>query len=311
MAGYWIKFYTEFNNDPKIGMLPRDAQLLFVKLLLVAAENDKEGNVPTTSEIAWMLREQIDWVETNIAHLVSIHIVDKNQDGTYKITNYKKRQSKFDDKERQREHRRKNNQVDMPLTDMSQTCHEPVTDVSQEINSRYVERKKEREDKKEREEREIIPQIVENDNSSPAPILANSFSQTGDAFYTRVWSTVTGMVAIPGGELPKVLAALDALRSLYPKESDLVDYLKKYYEDWKARKRKDGSPYSRVNCAWVYDLAVAGEPVKADVVNQPTAKPDPNCPICHGIGLVHKELDRSDPHFGKLSQCECVKVREK
>ena len=32
---------------------------------------------------------------------------------------------------------------------------------------------------------------------------------------------------------------------------------------------------------------------------------DPNCPICHGVGFVRRDLPVSDPDFGKLAVCTC------
>ena len=165
-------------------------------------------------------------------------------------------------------------------------------------------------DEKSRDERSReIPTEPEQktDAAAPAPLVVNSF-QTGDPFYLRVWSRVTGMAAIPGGEIEKVLNALDGLRGQYPNENQLVAYLQRYYDDWQKRKRKDGRPYSRSNCAWVYDLAVAGDPVKADLDHVQLARADPNCPICLGNGWVRSDIDDiHDPKFGKMIQCSCVK----
>lgn len=143
--------------------------------------------------------------------------------------------------------------------------------------------------------------------AAPAPLVMNSF-QTGDPFYIRVWSRVTGMAAIPGGEIEKVLNALEGLRGQYPNEDQLVAYLQRYYDDWQKRKRKDGRSYSRSNCAWVYDLAVAGDPVKDDLDHVQLARADPNCPICLGNGWVRSDIDDiHDPKFGKMIRCTCVK----
>lgn len=144
------------------------------------------------------------------------------------------------------------------------------------------------------------------ENHSPAPI---SINQTGDSFTTTVFSTVTGMTAIPGGDLPKVLPAIDALRAKYPTVDKLTAYLTPYYQYWQTKKTKDGRPFSKSNCAWLYDWAVAGDPLPTDK-KPPNAKPDPDCPVCGGMGLYRKDLDVHDPNFGKLTKCECVKVRE-
>ena len=35
---------------------------------------------------------------------------------------------------------------------------------------------------------------------------------------------------------------------------------------------------------------------------------DPNCPICHGIGFVRKDLPITDPDFGQVILCSCMQV---
>jgi len=36
---------------------------------------------------------------------------------------------------------------------------------------------------------------------------------------------------------------------------------------------------------------------------------DKNCPICHGIGYVRRDLPMDDPAFGKLEACQCTRER--
>jgi DNA replication protein DnaC len=44
---------------------------------------------------------------------------------------------------------------------------------------------------------------------------------------------------------------------------------------------------------------------KAEI--KPTFPGDPNCPICHGIGFVRRDLPLSHPDFGKMEVCACRK----
>jgi|WetSurMetagenome_2_1015567.scaffolds.fasta_scaffold18937_10 hypothetical protein len=142
--------------------------------------------------------------------------------------------------------------------------------------------------------------------STPPPSPVYSYSNA------RIWAEVTGMVAIPGSEISKVLPALDALRVKFPNQDELIAYLKRYYADWQKRKRKDGATYSRTNCAWLYDLAVAEETLPEDKrIAAAANRPDPNCKVCGGIGMVAQNLKPSDPGFGKLKPCECTKGEKK
>jgi DNA replication protein DnaC len=34
-------------------------------------------------------------------------------------------------------------------------------------------------------------------------------------------------------------------------------------------------------------------------------RPDPNCPICHGLGYLSRDVPIDDPDFGKMHPCEC------
>ncbi len=42
-----------------------------------------------------------------------------------------------------------------------------------------------------------------------------------------------------------------------------------------------------------------------DHVDDPGLPGDPNCPICHGVGYVRRELPVGHPDFGRVSVCEC------
>lgn len=78
-------------------------------------------------------------------------------------------------------------------------------------------------------------------------------------FAPRVFCSVTGFSAIPGGEIDKVLPAMYALRVKYPTDELLTDYLLPYWEAWQTCRTQNGRPYSRTNCAWLYQYAVAEE----------------------------------------------------
>ena len=184
--GYWIKLYTEFNNDPKIGLLSHDAQLLAVKLFLMAGELDQSGELPTAKKIAWILREPVEWVETSLNELVHAEILDLREDGTYRVINFEKRQARVDDATRQRE-KRKSGQlhsrdeaeqhIDEDVTEQSRDCHADVTTLSHENKTRDVERKKEREtEKKEKIDKK-------EDVISPIPITKDQ---------AHAWNMATG-----------------------------------------------------------------------------------------------------------------------
>jgi hypothetical protein len=98
-----------------------------------------------------------------------------------------------------------------------------------------------------------------------------SISQTGSSLISKVFTAITGMATIPGSELPKVLPAMEALSYKYPNEGDFINYLKPFYSWWKNQIAKDGRHYSKINCAWIYDLAVTGE--IPEIAREPQREP--------------------------------------
>ena len=121
-----------------------------------------------------------------------------------------------------------------------------------------------------------------------------------------MFSDVTGIGGIPGSDMPKVMAAFDALRSKYTTEMELTAYLKPYFENWITRKTKDGRRYSKSNCAWLYDLALVGDVIPGNE-KKVIRKPDPDCPKCGGLGFVSYNVKVGHENFGKFKTCDCVK----
>ena len=123
--------------------------------------------------------------------------------------------------------------------------------------------------------------------------------------YAVIWSSITGMPGIPQSDMPKVITAIDTLRPRYKSEGELIAYLKPYYDYWLTKKTKDGRAYSKSNCAWLYDLAVAGDPLPQD--KRTVKKPDPDCPKCKGLGMYSAGItDVKDKRFGSLIPCDCL-----
>jgi len=293
MAGnYWIKLYTEILDDPKMAMLDDHLWRRFYEFCLVAGKNNKSGELPTVDQMAWLLRTDASGLQDDVTNLVEIGLLSWEGDALI-VTNFSKRQEKMSNAERQIKYR-------SALHKEEYYCNEPVTERNADVLRNVTQITDNRIDNRiEAEEKE----------KKIAPATALSISQTGDGFVTSVFSAVTGMAAIPGGDLPKVLPAIDALRAKYPTVEGLTAYLKPYYAYWQTKKTKDGRPFAKSNCAWLYDWAVAGDPLPGDK-HAPTARPDPDCPVCGGLGMTRRELDVHDPNFGRLVKCDCVKVRE-
>lgn len=76
----------------------------------------------------------------------------------------------------------------------------------------------------------------------------------------KLFQAVTGMGSIPASQIEKTLPALETLFYQCDRDNNkLTSYLKPYFEAWTKRKSKNGAFYSKANCSWLYDWAIAGE----------------------------------------------------
>lgn len=149
----------------------------------------------------------------------------------------------------------------------------------------------------------------EKEPPAAAPALSQQFFDP--AWPISVFSRVTQMPGIPGSDLPRVMDALESLRPRFSTEVEMVDYLKPYFDGWIKRRTKDGRVYSKSNCAWLYDMALAGDAIPSPNKHPPRERPDPNCPKCGGVGmLASNNNDIHSDGFGKLVKCDCVRVVE-
>lgn len=101
----WIKFYTDFLDDPKIGQLGDRQKLRFAQLLLLAGECDMDGllvngEVPLTAkDIAWRLRAAPSDIEVDISALASIGLVAMDGEAIV-VVNFAKRQGRSQEERR-------------------------------------------------------------------------------------------------------------------------------------------------------------------------------------------------------------------
>lgn len=87
----------------------------------------------------------------------------------------------------------------------------------------------------------------------------------------RVYRQVTGQFTIPSSETPKVLPALFAFRDNGMSEDEMIEFLKPYFQEWTNRRGKNGAFYSKSNCTWLYDWAVAKQ-IPAQTVSEEKPK---------------------------------------
>jgi hypothetical protein len=106
---FWIKLYLEILDDPKLGRLPDRLWRRFIECCLMAGKFGKGGQLPESSQIAWLLRISTDECELDLKQLAMTGMIQHNQEG-WQVTNFSKRQAAIPDavrKQQQRDNEKK------------------------------------------------------------------------------------------------------------------------------------------------------------------------------------------------------------
>jgi len=108
MPDYWIKWYHEIIDDPKMATLPDRIWRRFTELCLLAGRlcQDKSGKLPDTRQLAWMLRMSTDDLQLDLDQLVSTGLLESIPNGWF-IPNFEKRQKASTVSERVEQHRKR------------------------------------------------------------------------------------------------------------------------------------------------------------------------------------------------------------
>lgn len=99
MANYWIKLYIEILNDSKMATLPDRLWRRTVELFLCAGNYNDGGNLPDTSQLAWLMRMNTDELELDLQQIASTGIVQRTDRG-WLVTKYAERQAAVPGKDR-------------------------------------------------------------------------------------------------------------------------------------------------------------------------------------------------------------------
>lgn len=219
MANYWIKLYTEILDDPKMATLPDRLWRRVIEIFLCAGRLGKNGELPETAQLAWMLRMSIDELEMDLIQIAATGMLERNESGWY-VTKFASRQAKVTDAERQRQRRDRMKQ---------HQYYGDVTDASRNVRQ--------------------INRLTESDTDTEAE-AERAPSSASDA--VRIFGDVTGMVAIPGREDDRGYAIETILQISILQGRNTKDYLTHYYQAWLQR------GYSKINPHWL-DWAIAGK----------------------------------------------------
>lgn len=92
MPDYWIKYYIEILDDPKMATLPDRLWRRTSELFLLAGKFGKQGYLPETRQLAWVLRMNADDLDLDLRQIAATGIIQKTPDGWF-VVNFAKRQA--------------------------------------------------------------------------------------------------------------------------------------------------------------------------------------------------------------------------
>lgn len=126
---YWIKFYIEILDDPKMGRLSDRLWRRASELFLLAGECGDDGALPSIGDMAWRLRLSEEKLKADLEQLATANILEFNDH--WHVINFARRQAPASDAERQRQSRKQKQKSrydgEEPVTPESQSVTEPVT----------------------------------------------------------------------------------------------------------------------------------------------------------------------------------------
>jgi hypothetical protein len=113
MSTYWIKLYVELIDDRKFMRVSLEAQARFMHLLCIAGKENAGGELPTTGDLAWLLRCEEAELEPQLTELEGAGILQRTENG-WLLVNFAKRQAAVPGDERYKEFRKRNPQYPTP-----------------------------------------------------------------------------------------------------------------------------------------------------------------------------------------------------
>lgn len=140
MADYWIKLYIEIIDDPKMAVLPDRLWRRTVELFLLAGKFGKDGLLPDTRQLAWMLRMSTDELEMDIKQIAMTGIIESVGSG-WLVRQFKKRQEPSTAAERKRAQRdrERHEQYAGDVTNRDGHCDNVVKQINRLTDNRLTE----------------------------------------------------------------------------------------------------------------------------------------------------------------------------
>lgn len=227
--GYWIKFYTEILDDPKMALLDDHTWRRISELFLLAGKIDKDGFLPETKDIAWLLRStDVESVQCDLEKIMALGIIEK-VDGGWLVKRFARRQGPASPAERKAEQRKRDQSKEY-------SGHAPVTksDVDTESDTET-----ETETESEAESAQGAAPAAERDFDLLSPLEAGKIQEI------KIFRDATGR--FPGR--PTYGVVVSEIR----KHRHTAEYLHPFFVEWCAR------GYRPTNLGWLTDWAALGE----------------------------------------------------
>lgn len=109
MADYWAKIYIEILDDPKMATMPDRLWRRTIEIFLMAKKFAKDGHLPETKQLAWMLRMSTDDLELDLKQIALTGIITQETYGWF-VVQFAKRQAASSNTERSQQFRQRNQQ---------------------------------------------------------------------------------------------------------------------------------------------------------------------------------------------------------
>jgi len=130
---YWIKLYHEILDDPKMGRLTDRLFKRTIQLFLLAGEYEMDGILPIVEDIAWRLRVHQEELETDLADLASVGIVQKTND-RWVVTKFADRQKASTGTERWQQWQERQRKKDYYQTEVQRKPNVSLSDKDIDID---------------------------------------------------------------------------------------------------------------------------------------------------------------------------------
>jgi len=224
---YWMKFYHETIDDPKVARLPDNLWRRFFECCLLAGETNLGGRLPPIAEIAWRLRIDEAALSAELNQLVESGLLDHNvehvlDEGYWMVVNFAKRQTPMSGAERMRklrEQEKKDNYYgirhsnETPIKIRNGVCDEGVT-------NRHTDIDKDKDTDTDTESAAAVFSFFENNFMPLTPHLQDTLSDALDD-YPSSW-------------------ILDAMRIAVERNARNWKYSKAILDRWRSQGKDNG-----------------------------------------------------------------------